>query len=58
MVLDTKTSLFKRSTVLTVLYLVHYDTFLQNETDVITKCDKVLLQNGSDFLFQNATVLI
>ena len=38
--------------------MVHYDTFLQNETNVLTKCDKVLLQNGSDFLFQNATVLI
>ena len=42
----------------TVLFLVHHDTFLKNETDVITKYEKVLLQNGSDFLFQNATVLI
>ena len=42
----------------TVLYLVHHETFLQNETDVITKYEKVLLQNGSDFLFQNTTVLI
>ena len=37
--------------------MVHYDTFFQNETNVITKCDKVLLQNGSDFLFQNASVI-
>ena len=48
-----------------VSYLVHYDTLLQNVTDVITrydgyfitKCDKSLLQTGSAFLLQNATVL-
>ena len=46
------------------LYLVHYDTLLQNATDIIakydsyffTKYDKSLLQNPSNFLLQNATV--
>ena len=46
-----------------VSYFVHYDTFLQNATDIvtkyvsyfITKCDKSLLQNVSSFLLQNAT---
>ena len=50
----------------TVSYLIHYDSLLQNATDIITKCDsyfitkcnKSLLQNASDFLLQNATVLL
>ena len=49
----------------TVSYLVHYDTLLQNVTDIITKCDgyfitkfyESLLQNASGFLLQNATVI-
>ena len=43
-VVDTKKSI---STVITVSYLVHYVTLLQNATDVITKCDKSLLQNAT-----------
>ena len=48
--------------------MIHYDTVLQNDiiTDIITKwesyfitkCNKSLLQNASDFLVQNATVLL
>ena len=49
-----------------VLYLICYDSLLQNATDVITKClrffitkrDRSLLQNASGFLLQNATVLL
>ena len=49
-----------------VSYLVHYDTLLQDRTNIITKsdshfitkCDKSLLQNVSGFLLQNATVLL
>ena len=50
----------------TVSDLIHYDSFLQNATDAITKCDsyfvtkrdRSLLQNASGFLLQNATVLL
>ena len=50
----------------TVTYLVHYETLLQNETNIIakcdsyfiTKCDKSLSQNASGFLLQNASVLL
>ena len=50
----------------TVLYLIHYDSLLQNVTGIITrcgsyfilKCDRSLLQNASGFLLQNATVLL
>ena len=43
-----------------VSYLVHYDTLLQNEPDIIakcdsnfpTKCDKSLLQNASGFYYR------
>ena len=50
----------------TVLYFIHYDSLLQNATDLttkcnnyfITKCDRSLLQNASGFLLQNATVLL
>ena len=46
--------------------MIHYDTLLQNATDIttkcdsyfITKCDKSLLQNASGFLLQNATILL
>ena len=41
----------------TVSYLIHYDSLLQKATDIITncdsyfitKCDRSLLQNASDF---------
>ena len=50
----------------TVLYLIRYDSLLQNATDIITKCDsyfitkcnRSLLQNMSGFLLENATVLL
>ena len=49
----------------TVSDLIHYDSFLQNATDAITKCDsyfvtkrdRSLLQNASGFLLQNVTVI-
>ena len=51
---------------LKVSYLIHYDCFLQNATDsitkcesnFITKCDRSLLQNASVFLLQNAIILL
>ena len=44
--------------------MVHYDTYLENATDIITKrdryfitkCDKRLLEWVSGFLLQNPTV--
>ena len=50
---------------ITVSYLIHYDSLLQNATDIntkcdsyfITKCDRCLFQNSSGFLLQNATVI-
>ena len=50
----------------TVSYLIHYDSLLQNATDIITvcnnyfitKCDRSLLQNASGFLLQNATIFL
>ena len=51
--------------VVTVLYLVHYDSLLQNATDIVTQCDsnfigkfkKQLLQNVTDFFLQNGTFI-
>ena len=48
----------------TVSYLIHYDSLLQNATDIITKCDsyfitkcdRSLLQNASGFSLQIATI--
>ena len=42
----------------TASYLIHYGSLLQNATDIITKCDRSLLQDASGFLLQNATVLL
>ena len=50
----------------TVSYLIHYDSLLQNASDfitkcdsyVITKCDRSLFQNASGLLLQNATILL
>ena len=47
-------------------FIFDYDSFLQNATDIITKCDsyfvtkcdRSLLQNAQGFLLQSATVLI
>ena len=49
----------------TVSYLFHYGSLLQNATDIITKCDsyfiikcvRSLLQNVSGFLLQSAIVI-
>ena len=49
----------------TVSYLIHYDSLLQNATYIITKCDnyfitkcgRSLLQNAAGFLLQYATVI-
>ena len=38
-------------------YLINYNTLLQKATDVITKCDKALLQNTSGFLLQIVTFI-
>ena len=53
-----KKNCFWESAMVTVSYLVHYETLLQNATEIITKCDKSLLQNALGILFQNATVLL
>ena len=39
----------------TVSYLIHYDILLQNAINIITKCDRNLLQNASGFLSKNAS---
>ena len=36
---------FLESTVVTTSYLVHYDTYLQNATDIITKCYRSFITN-------------
>ena len=49
----------------TVSCFIHYDSLLQNATDVIKKCDsyfvtkwdRSLLQNASGFLLQNAALI-
>ena len=46
--------------------MTHYDSLLQNATDMITKwdsffitkCNRSLLQNAPGFVLQNATVLL
>ena len=43
----------------TVLYLIRYDSLLQNATAILLqKCDIGLLQNAPGFLLQNVTVLL
>ena len=62
----TKKSNIWKPKVLTVSYMVHYDTLLQNMTDIIAKydnyfiikCNKGLLQNSSGALLQTVTVLL
>ena len=58
MALDTRKSNFVNQEWFAVSYLVHYDTLLQNATDINTKCDKSSLQNASTSLLQNATLLL
>ena len=38
-----------------VSYLIHYDSLLQNVTDVITKCDSYFITKCDISLLQNAT---
>ena len=40
-----------------VSYFVHCDTLLQNATDIITKYDKSLLKNASDFSYKMRQLL-
>ena len=42
-----------------VPYLFHYNTLLQNATDIITKCDSYFITKYaiSGFLLENATVI-
>ena len=42
-----------------VPYLFHYNTLLQNVTDIITKCDSYFITKYaiSGFLLENATVI-
>ena len=55
-----------QSIVVVVSYLVHYDTLLQNATDITTKCnsyfiancEKNLLQDASGDILQNNTVIV
>ena len=42
----------------TISYLIHYSSLLQNATDIITKCDRSLLQNVPGFLLQNVKLLL
>ena len=43
----------------TVSYLIHYDSLLQNATaTLLQKCDRSLLQKVSGFLLQNTTVFL
>ena len=42
----------------TVSYLIHYDSLLQNATDIITKCDNYCITKCDRSLLQNATVLL
>ena len=52
-------------TSVTVSYLIHHGSLLQNATDgitkcgsyFITKCDRSLLQNASGFLLQISTII-
>ena len=37
-----------------ILYLVYYDTSLQNETDIITKCDSYFITKCDKSLLQSA----
>ena len=36
------------------LYLVHYDTLLQNATDIIAKCDRYFITKYDKSELQNA----
>ena len=41
----------------TVLYLIHYDTLLQNATEIVVKCDSYFITKCDKILLQNATVI-
>ena len=61
MTLDTSKSIFLERILIAVLYLVHYDTLLQNLTNIvkkfdsylIVKCNESLLQHGSGISLKN-----
>ena len=42
----------------TVSNLIYNDSPLQNATDIVSKCDSILLQNELVFTLQNVTVLL
>ena len=42
----------------TVSYLMHYDSLLQNATDIITKCDSYFITKCNRSLLQNASVFL
>ena len=42
----------------TVSYLIHYDSLLQNMTDIFTKCKSYFITKCDRSLLQNATVII
>ena len=44
MILDTKRSIFWEQTVVTVSYLFHHYSLLQNGKDLITKCDSYIIK--------------
>ena len=48
MVLDAGRSSFWKSLVVVASYLAHYNTLLQNATDVITECLSHLIQNATN----------
>ena len=41
----------------TVSHLIHYDSLLQNATDVFTKCDSYFIKKCDGTLLQNVTFI-
>ena len=55
MSLDTTESAFYESTMVGVLYLVHYDTLLQNLTNIVAKCNGYLIIKSNKSLLQQVS---
>lgn len=55
MSLDTTESAFYESTMVAVLYLVHYDTLLQNLANIVTKCNGYLIIKSNKSLLQQVS---
>ena len=55
MSLDTTESAFYESTMVAVLYLVHYDTLLQNLANIVTKCNGYLIIISNKSLLQQVS---